>query len=54
MKVLAALDLARTTPDVLREARLWARRLALAVCLVMPLHSIYLLGFNLQQHYAGD
>ena len=27
MKVLAALDLDRTTPDVLREARLWTRRL---------------------------
>ena len=28
MRMLAALDLARTTPDVLREARLWARRLS--------------------------
>ena len=27
MKILAALDLTTTTPSVLREARLWARRL---------------------------
>ena len=34
MKVLAALDLARTTPDVLREARLWARRLSAELILI--------------------
>lgn len=44
--------LMESAPDAL--TRLWARRFALAVCLVMPLHSIYLLGYDLQQHYAGD
>ena len=34
MKVLAALDLARTTPDVLREARIWARRLSAELILI--------------------
>ncbi len=34
MKVLAALDLDRTTPDVLREARLWARRLSAELILI--------------------
>jgi nucleotide-binding universal stress UspA family protein len=34
MKLLAALDLARTTPAVLREARNWARRLSAQVFLV--------------------
>jgi len=34
MKVLAALDLARTTPDVLREARIWARRLSAELFLI--------------------
>ena len=34
MKVLAALDLDRTTPDVLREARLWTRRLGAELFLI--------------------
>ena len=34
MKVLAALDLDRTTPDVLREARIWARRLSAELILI--------------------
>lgn len=34
MKVLAALDLAHTTPDVLREARIWARRLSAELFLI--------------------
>ena len=34
MKVLAALDLDRTTPDVLREARLWTHRLGAELFLI--------------------
>lgn len=34
MKLLAALDLAGTTPAVLREARIWSRRLAAQLYLV--------------------
>lgn len=34
MKLLAALDLSRTTPDVLREARNWARRLSAELFLI--------------------
>ena len=34
MKILAALDLDRTTPDVLREARLWTRRLGAELFLI--------------------
>ena len=34
MKVLAALDLDRTTPDVLRETRLWTRRLGAELFLI--------------------
>ena len=34
MKVLATLDLDRTTPDVLREARLWTRRLGAELFLI--------------------
>lgn len=34
MKLLAALDLAQTTPAVLREARLWARRLSCELILI--------------------
>ena len=34
MTVLAALDLDRTTPDVLREARLWTRRLGAELFLI--------------------
>ena len=34
MKLLAALDLSRTTPAVLREARAWARRLSAELFLI--------------------
>ena len=34
MKLLAALDLARSTPAVLREARLWTRRLSAELVLL--------------------